>query len=107
MCCSLLHPEQPPPLVNTRFAPEGRPYNGAASPPASEMKLRPVVKLSQARSPPDPSSLTPRDTQHASKPDEVQPIFGQAIQLVDESLPLDESANGSNQAWFQEHWCQA
>lgn len=34
-------------------------------------------------------------------PDEVQPIVGQAMQLVDDSLALEEGANSSNQAWFR------
>ena len=101
LCCSLLHPEQPALLVNTRFAPEGRPNSGAAaSPPASEMTLRPVFRPSHAQSPPDPSSLG-FENRPASKPDEVQPIIGQAIQLVDDSPPMEDGTINNDQAWFR------
>ncbi|KAK9821477.1 hypothetical protein WJX74_000684 [Apatococcus lobatus] len=100
----LLHPEQPPLLVNTHFAPEGRPYSGAAAtapPPASEFRLRPITKPSQARSPPNPPSLLPDKTQPAISPNEMQPIVGQGVQLLDDSPPREEGMDSIDPAWFR------
>ena len=107
--CSLLHPGQPPLLVNTHFAPEGRPYTEAAAGAASaapslgsELKKRPLTtKPFEARYPPGAVSLSPDIAQPASKPDEIQPIFGQAMQLLDDGLPATEAANGNDPAWFR------